>query len=83
MLLDDLGLLDEVIYVLIALHEVAGGTAGYTIEARVVLFIVDTVNSDFACGCWGVPAVHARLVDEGRVLIECDVNVQFASLCTR
>ena len=83
MLLDDLGLLEEVIYVLIDLHEVAGGTAGYTIEARVVLFIVDTVNSDFACGCWGIPAVHARLVDEGRVLIERDVNVQFAFLRTR
>ena len=76
MLLDDLGLLEEVIYVLIALHEVAGGTAGYTIEARVVLFIVDAVDTDATCGCWSFPAVFTWLPDKRLKLFACDTNVQ-------
>ena len=78
--LDELGALAEFSYVQIGLHEVAGGTTGYTIGARVVLVIVDAVNADAACGCWSFPAVFTWLPDERLKIFTCDVNAQITFL---
>ena len=69
-------MVEEAVFGQTSNHNPALGTTRSAIRARVVLGIVDAVDTDATCGCWSFPAVFTWFPDERLKLFACDTNVQ-------
>ena len=69
-------MVEEAVFGQTSNHNPALRTTRSAIRARVVLGIVDAVDTDATCGCWSFPAVFTWFPDKRLKFFACDTNVQ-------